>query len=173
MDRLLPSLIPVVGPVPTEIVALDVAMFDEVADYVEAVQAQAAYFSELFRDVEDITEVLLEEFGFEGNWFYRFSSLIPADIAEFAELWEEEELTSNQELFDVFADSVATEMGRNPKRYSKVPVADAIEHEKANYRIVPDPDGNGATFQRKEEVEAAPVRATTEVPDPWDPISED
>ena len=173
VDKVLPTLIPVIGPVPTDIVAIDVGMFDEVTDYVEAIQAQASYFTELFRDVEDITEVILDEFGVDGNWFYRFSSSIPTDIAEFAEIWEDDELTSIQELFDAFADSVATEMGRNPKRYNKYAVADVIEHEKDNYKIVPDKDGNGATFQRKTEVEGAPVRTSTEVADPWDSISED
>ena len=173
VDKVLPTLIPVVGPVPSDIIALDVSMFDEVEDYVEAVRSQAAYFNELFRDVEEVAELLLDQCGFEGNWYYTFESVIPADITEYAEIWEEDSLTNDQQLFDIFADSVAFEMGRNAKRYNKYAVADVVEHERDNYRIVPNKDGDGATFQRKSEVEAAPVRASTEVADPWDSISED
>ena len=173
VDRVLPTLIPVVGPVTSNIVALDISMFEVVEEYVEAVQAQAAYFNELLRDVEDIADVFVDQFGVDGDWYFTFESTLPTDIAEFAEIWEEDALTSNQKLFDVFADSVAFEMGRNAKRYNQIPVGDVVEHEKDNYRIVPDKDGNGATFQRKDAVEGAPVRVSTEVDDPWGPIEDD
>ena len=173
VDKVLPTLIPVIGPVPSDLPAIDDGMFDEVSDYVESVLAQAAYFTELLRDVEDINEVVIDQFGIDGTWFYTFSSSLPNDIAEYAEIWEEDELTSDQQLFDVFADSVAHEVGRNPKRYNRYDVADVIEHEKDNYIIVPDQDGNGAWFKRKDQVEGAPVRTSTEVADPWAPIEDD
>jgi len=169
-DKILSDVFPVVVTVTSYICSVSPDNCDTFADYVEIVMSQAQYFRELVELTDDLNELCI---GVDNGDTYVYTSPLAIDIFEYAQAMEGESVDSDEELLDVFADSVATEMGKHKKQYNGIAVEDLVEHEKANYRIVPDQDGNGAYFKRKDQVEAAPVRVSTEVPDPWESIQDD